>query len=195
LLRPFFPGNLSIVGDYANLLSYSLSFSIGWFMRKKCLERVSKNWKTFLILGIIAYFGLCIIFLNGLNGDLLFIKQLSVLKPVSGFTTEIILFNVWTGLYCWSWILFWVGFGNRFFNKESNVFTFLSKHSFTFYILHNIPVTIIAFYLLHSTISPYLKWIIVTIGAFVLLIMYFLIVHNSLLYKLRCYLKTQTKRE
>lgn len=169
LLRPFFPGNLSIVGDYANLLSYSLSFSIGWLMRKKFLETVSRNWKKFLVLGIIAYIGLCSTFLNGLKGEFLFIKQLSVLKTGSGFKLEIIFFNVWTGFYCWSWILFCIGFGNRFLNKESKVFSFLSKYSFTFFVLHNIPVTIIAFYILHLNINPYLKWVLVTVGSFVLL--------------------------
>jgi glucans biosynthesis protein C len=181
LLRPFFPGNLMIAGDYANLMSYALSFICGWIVavKKEYLEYISGKSRYFFFSGISGYIALCIIFFLDLSDKIDFLKQLSVVKAIAGFKPEIVAFSALTGLYAWSWILFWTGFGYKKMNHETRLLNFSSRYSFTAYIWHIVPITVIAFLIFPLKINAYIKWTIVSGIAFAVIAI-LLIILNSI---------------
>ena len=181
LLRPLFPGNLMVVGDYANLLSYTLSFVYGWFtaVNRKHQEYISDKSGVFLFAGVSGYIGLCIIFFLGLEGKIDFLNQLSVVKTIAGFKPEIVLFNALTGLYAWSWILFWIGFGYKKLNQETQLLKFSSRYSFTVYIWHIVPITLTAYMLYMLKLNAYIKWGAVTGISFAVIALFLIIINKA----------------
>lgn len=147
LLRPFFPGSLTLIMDWANDIVF-LSFYIFGFVYasdKKIQERVSRLAGisgVFVIIVPIIYIVMDYLFL--INGKWI---------PYSN--------TIWVatkGFYECSAIIFFVWLAKKYLNRKSVVLSYLSKGSFTYYFLHYIPVSMFTYLLINLDIKIYIKY-------------------------------------
>lgn len=150
LLRPFFPGSLMLVKDWANDIVY-LSFYIFGFVYasdEKIQERVAK---LASISGVLA-----------ITVPILYIIMDYIFLTKGKWPpNSTILWAATKGFYeCYA-IIFFVWMGRKYLNRKSLVLGYLSKGSFTYYLFHYIPVSMFTYYLIKLDINVYIKYLLV----------------------------------
>lgn len=162
LLRPFFPGSLTLVMDWANDIVF-LSFYIFGFVyasNKKIQERVSR---------LAGFSGVLVITVP----ILYIVMDYIFLTKGKWIPNSTIYWAATKGFYECSAIIFFVWMGRKYLNKKSFVLSYLSKGSFTFYLLHYIPVSMFTYYLIKLDINIYIKYLLVLLLSYLFIfIMY-----------------------
>jgi glucans biosynthesis protein C len=160
-LRPGWPGLVNLYNDWANFLLYIGFFFLGYIfiLQAGAVNIVSKNW-------IITFFMATVTVVT-----IFYLETYSPLKP--GYNKGYMAMKGLYGLNRYLWVMFFIGFGNRFFTQTGRVLTYVSTFSFPLYIIHFVPVTAFTYFLLPLSISIYIKLtIVVVLSLFVCFISY-----------------------
>jgi len=120
------------------------------------LRALDRDWKIFRVLAII---GLLVFF--GLHGA----KVLSF-----RYTPGYIAFEFFRGINSWIWVLFLVGWARGRLDFGGRFLDYAREAALPYYVLHHTPVMLLALLLLHVQIPIGLKWLIIFVGAFLIVV-------------------------
>jgi hypothetical protein len=168
ILRPFFPGSLTLIMDWANDIVYLSLYIFGFVYAsdKKIQERVSK------LAGISGIFAITVPILYMIM-DYLFLTEG---KWVPNST---ILWASTKGFYECCAIIFFVWVGKKYLNRKSSILSYLSKGSFAYYLLHYIPVSMFTYYSINLDINIYIKYLFVILMSYLFIfVIYEIFVRN-----------------
>jgi peptidoglycan/LPS O-acetylase OafA/YrhL len=150
LLRPFFHGSQTLIGDWANDIVYLSMFLFGYLYAAD--DRIQNKVKEYFnVSKIFGLFSLALIlFLNyewAVNG--------------SSAAYLMVLWGLAKGFYECSAIIFLLCIGKKYLNKGSRQLKYLSKASFPIYIIHFLPLTFFTLLFMRIKLNVYLKYTIV----------------------------------
>ena len=152
ILRPFFPGPQTLMGDWANDIVYLSIFLYGFVYAsdkgiQQRVSRLAKPSKTIFFVLAAAY---------------VLIEYLIMLNEARFEWLKIVL-DVSKGLYECAAIIYLLWLGNRYMNKKSAVLSFLNKASFPIYLIHFVPVSMFTYLFIEKQINVYIKYLLVVI--------------------------------
>lgn len=168
LLRPFFPGKQILIMDWANDIVYLSMFIFGYVFASNCelQKRINCLIKVSMCLVI-----LCISIFT-------YIYYMWIVHA----SKAIYLILIWAfvkGIYECSAIILLLVIGKKYLNKKSFVLNYLNKASFTYYLMHLLPVTVFTFLLVKMDLNIYLKYLLlITLSYVFVFIIYELIVRR-----------------
>lgn len=137
-LSPIYPTTHDLINDWANHAHRFMIFLIGLFVAKDAgfWRAVDKVWMYAPVLAIAAWITLQ----NGQDIS----GRLGQFLP----GTSLRFFFSYIGiLYAWSCMLTLLGFGQRFFNRESPLLRYLTGAIFCYYVLHQTIIVVAGYYL------------------------------------------------
>jgi Predicted acyltransferases len=156
VLRPFFHGSQTFIGDWANDIVYLSMFLFGYFYAAddRIQNKVKEYFNASKIIGLFSF--AIILFLN--------------CEWAVNASNAVYLMVVWgiaKGFYECSAIIFLLCIAKKYLNKDSRQLRFLSKASFPIYIFHFLPLTFFTLLFMSTKLTVYLKYIIVVALSFV----------------------------
>ena len=152
LLRPFYPGPQTLIGDWANDVVYLSVFIFGFIFASdiKIQERVSR-------LANISKVILCVLVAAYI------IIEYFIMTDESSFSYLEIFLDMSKGLYECSAIIFLLWLGKKYLNKRSSVLNYLNKASFTVYMIHFVPVSMFTYVFIRTELNVYIKYLLVVL--------------------------------
>jgi len=153
LLRPGWPGSLTLINDWA-IFTVSFSFFLAGYIVgtvPELLLAIEKHRLAVLILGVAA-----------------FLARLGTYRVVpvpDGYNTANIIAQGFRGLAAYGLVLAAVGYGQRYLNSESHTLGVARDLSFPLYILHYVPLTVAVYLLLNSGLSIWTRWILAVVAS------------------------------
>lgn len=173
LLRPFYPGPQTLIGDWANDVTYFSIFIFGFVFASdiKIQERISRLTnisKPILSVLIVIYIIIYLLMAKE--------AKFSYLKIVSDTSR---------GVYECSAIIFLIWLGKKYFNKKSSVLNYLNKASFTIYIIHFVPVSMFTYLFINIDMNVYIKYLLVVLFAYLSVFVFYELFVQRLFYLLR----------
>ena len=155
-LRWKFPGLQNLVADWANFLTYTTLFIYGFLLmsHQSFMDAVGRHWKGALICGILMNTVITTLYMTGIKpgeGDVLFYATLMVFRA----------FNMWC------WMIGLLGLGKRFLNSEIKFLSYGREAALPFYILHQLAIVIIGFFVVSLSLSAGVKYIIIISTSFI----------------------------
>ncbi|MCP5465322.1 MAG: acyltransferase family protein [Thermotogae bacterium] len=156
LLRPGWPGFQNLYNDWANFFMYFILFVYGYIfaMNSKFISNIEKNIKfSFLVA-----FSIFVFEIVASNFILIEWKYNFLAVFYAGLRMTEIYF----------WILFFIGIFKKYMNFTNKYLSYLSRASFAVYIIHFLPVTLIAYALSETEMSSYIKFLIVVIPSYII---------------------------
>lgn len=183
VLRPFFPGYQNLIMDWANFTVYLSFFLIGFIMGQEgdLLSVLALNWK---ISGVLA----------GLSTVInIIIKRTEYFQNTN--YTVIVLLSFLSGVAAYTWVMFFVGIGKRYFNRTNKYLSNFSKSAFALYIFHYMILTILILFLIKTSLNHYIMFMITCVTTYLLfLILYELIFKRVKILRYICGLKIERNR-
>lgn len=167
-LRWLFPESHDFIFDWAVILHFLLIFIFGYFIisDSRFEISISRNKGLALILGvIIAIFSLTFdtiryISLTSNSGS--FNEFFD--NPVILIITYLIGMTIWSfGVWCW--LIAILGYARKYLNKPSPFISYASKISLPFYILHQMVIIIIGFYVIQWNTTILVKYLVISTAA------------------------------
>jgi hypothetical protein len=181
-LRRIFPGNYSIINDWAQIFSYFVLFIYGFlivgdirfeksFSRNKTLALVLAVITSFLVLVILIYS-----FIVSNNSSINKTND----TAMSDFIGNAIFWTLFS--FCgWCWLITFFGYGRNYLTKKYSLISHLNEIALPFYILHHTAIIIIGFYVLQWGTTVLGKYLIITSSAlFITLLLCELIKTNNI---------------
>lgn len=155
-LRPFFPGKQILIMDWANDIVYISVFIFGFVFASstEIQNRIRSLFKGSLCL-VIASIAIFIYIYY----------QWTVQGESAVYLT--IIWAFLKGVYECSAIIVMIVIGQRYLNKKSTALGYLSKASFTYYIMHMLPVAMMSYLLVTTNLNIYLKYLLTILSAYV----------------------------
>ena len=158
LLRPFFPGKQIIVGDWANDIVYLSIFVFGFIYASDTaiqhrLVRLIKPSIAIVMLSIVSFMALY--------------YSLTVYELKADYS-----YFLWAfikGLFECAGIILFVSLGSKYFNKKSAALSYLGKASFTYYLMHLLPVSAFTYLFIGVNMNIYVKYLIVVVLSYAFL--------------------------
>lgn len=143
-LRPHYPGFQNLINDWANFLVYLSFFLFGYIMGQsnRLLLKISEKIKLFLSLSLLS--SVAYMYFNNSTYSL----------ADNMYVVEVLLAAL-RGFAAYSWVMFFIGLGQRFFNKKSILLGKLSRTSFGLYVFHYTILTVINSFLLKTSLNHY----------------------------------------
>ena len=137
-LSPLYPTTHNLISDWAHHAHRFMIFLLGFFVAKdaRFWHSVNRVWKFMPILAVAAF--------------LLLLNRQDIENWARQFMSDTLLrlfFSYVMVSYAWSCILTLLGFGQRFFNRESPLLRYLTGAIFCYYVLHQ-TITVVAGYYL-----------------------------------------------
>ena len=150
ILRPISSGTQTIIGDWANDVIYSSMFVFGFVYASnlQIQERVRSLLKYATIVLLIGTPLLMIIYYM--------FNQLSSAMNLYGLLWLII-----RGAYECSAIIVLLEVGIKYLNRKSALLSYLNKASFTYYLIHFLPVSVFSYFLVTTKLNVYIKYLLV----------------------------------
>lgn len=158
LLRPFYPGKQILVMDWANDIIYLSVFIFGFAFASdtKIQERLSDFINISKVLVIV-----CIV-------TFIYIDiQWTVYSSNAAYLS--LMWAFIKGIYECSAIILLIGLGRKYFNKKSQTLSYLSKASFSLYIIHFLPVSAFTYFTTRAgfNVNVYLKYLLVIVSSYI----------------------------
>lgn len=155
LLRPFYPGFQSFIGDWANVTVHSSFFILGFIMARspEIFDVITRKIKLFLIPAICS--------------TILYLICKRALFDGETYNQLLILSSLW-GIAAYTWVLSLIGLFRKYRNKNTQLLKYLSKTSFSLYLFHYLILSILNYFLLKTNLPHYLIWISTTIGTYLI---------------------------
>jgi surface polysaccharide O-acyltransferase-like enzyme len=174
-LRGIWPGYVfDIVHDGANVIYFLTFFIYGFllFADTRFQIAIDRQWK-------IAF-------------ALAFILELTRLWGPLEYTLHWIRQSV----SAWCWIMAFLGFGHTYLNSRNKLLQYASEASLPFYVLHNLLITIIAFFVVKWPVALWTQILLISLASLVgTLVVYELLVRRSNLTRILFGLKPRAKAQ
>jgi surface polysaccharide O-acyltransferase-like enzyme len=158
-LRAIWPGYLfNIVNDWANVIYFITFFVYGFvlFSYERFQKSIDRYWKLAFALVVLL--------------------ELTRLLDLKGYAVHWIIQSVTT----WCWLIAILGFGHRYLNFRHPWLSYASEASLPFYILHNLLITVIAFYVVRGLSATWDQILTINFAALIgTLIVYDLLVRRT----------------
>ncbi len=156
ILRPISSGTQTIIGDWANDVIYSSMFVFGFVYASnlQIQERVRSLLKYATIVLLIGTPLLMIIYYM--------FNQLSSAMNLYGLLWLII-----RGAYECSAIIVLLEVGRKYLNRKSALLSYLNKASFTYYLIHFLPVSVFSYFLVTTKLNVYIKYLLVVVLSYI----------------------------
>lgn len=154
LVEPFFDITHALIDDWFNFSFSLVLFFYGFLLISlgDTFWQSLKNIKTkALYIGIVTFLGQVFIWLYLEDGYIVHFSE-ALLKVTN----------------IWSWILVLFAYAAEYFNKESQLLVYCNRAVYPFYILHQTVTIGIAFYLVHLEWGLFSKFVVLTLGTFLL---------------------------
>jgi peptidoglycan/LPS O-acetylase OafA/YrhL len=147
--------------SWADLAFYGVVFLIGALFAgdERFLESCRRHTWVCLVLGVLAWVG-----------EGFFISELRY--PYPGFETfsgHYLLFQAIMGVGSWSWMVFLLGLGARYFNVDSRVRAYASEAVLPFYLLHQTVILVVGWWIIPLEWPVLVSFPVITIASFVLI--------------------------
>ncbi|MFD3259537.1 acyltransferase family protein [Paenibacillus lentus] len=155
LLRPFFFGQQNFVLDWANNIVYFSVFIFGFIFASD--DRLQQ--RVFQLAGASKILFVILMLLY------IMIEYLHMTQGAMGKY----LMPVWIltkGIYECAAVIFFVTLGKKFFDRASPILRYLNQASFTYYLVHFIPISFLSYYLAAKDIHIYVKYLIVVLFSY-----------------------------
>lgn len=169
-LRGIFPNGLqNLVYDWANFLVYLILFIYGFFLfsHQNFLAVIDRSWKIALILAISVNSVQTILSLNGVFDGIGAYSPLWFVWVISATFT----------MGCW--LVFFLGFGKRFLDKGGKILDYLRDGALPYYILHQVVIIFLGFYILQWNIGVFSQFIIILVlSLFITLLIYDILIRR-----------------
>ncbi len=155
-LRAPFPGYQS----WADFFTWLIIFVYGFILLadNHFTIAIQKQSKIALIVAIISLSTMFIANFAGVLGSW---------DSIHSYTPGYVLYQLLRSIVTWSWLIFTLYFGMRFFNFRNKVIDYTNEAVLPFYWLHYPVIVIIAFYTIPWGINMGLKYLFVTTAALV----------------------------
>ncbi len=161
-LRPFFPGTLNLVSDWANFIVYLSVFIFGFIFAYDGGIQEKFAGLTKIATTLVA---VLVPVLTGLYYCWVVLRSSS---PFVGFA-----WVVSKAVYQCAMIVFVMGLGKKFLNKNNSIYAYLNKASFSYYFWHYLPVTILILIFIPLKMPLYLKFFAIVILSYGFLFLFY----------------------
>jgi len=173
-LMPFFQGQFILIGDWANDVVYLSFFIFGYvFASEKEIEEK-----------VYTYFNISI-FLIPICLSVLFYTYW--MWSIEGSTDKYLTF-LWVctkGIYECAAIMFLLSIGKKYLNKKSSLLSYLNRASFTYYLMHYVPVSLFTYVFIKKDINVYLKYTMTVILSYIFIAVFYEFFIRKLMNSLR----------
>jgi len=158
-LRVVFPE----YNDWADFVYWLIYFIYGYmiFSHEKFKEAIIRHSKASLIIGILCLSYIIALLLLGYDVKWFIYPTYSV---------ESIIYLVIYSLLTWSWVIFILSIGFKFFNFENKFLKYSSEAVLPFYLLHQPIILLIGYFVIQWNLSIIEKFFIISITSFILII-------------------------
>jgi glucans biosynthesis protein C len=152
-LRPAWPSTHTLIGDWANLVTYFLVFVLGYVLYSDetfgaAIERQRRS-----ALGLAA----------GAAATLLLIRQTgTAVEP--GYTAAYLTWVAWKVVNAWLWIVAIMGYARRYMNRGGGAVRAANEAVYPFYILHQTVTVAIAYHLIDWPAPVPVKFVVIAAG-------------------------------
>lgn len=176
-LRPYYPGFQNLVDDWANFILYLFLFILGFLIghSSKILNILVKKNRGFFMISLIS----SIIYIY-LNYSRKYLVNWVGNRDLSDYLFNVIMSNI-RAVATYSWVMFFVGFGKRFLNRDNIYLRRLGRSSFGLYIFHYSILTVLNTYLISLEVAHYIIFIISTISTYLIYYLFYKSVIKNLL--------------
>jgi surface polysaccharide O-acyltransferase-like enzyme len=154
-LRPFFHGDQTVIGDWANDAVYLVTFVCGYVYASdmRIREKLRSYGRPAALVSAIALAALfyCNILWQSFGSDAVYLTVIWVLAK---------------GFYECAGIVFLLTVGEKYLNRDTRLAASLADASFTVYIFHFLPVTFFTLLFSRTGLSIYLQYPLVLLCSF-----------------------------
>ena len=152
-LRIKWPGNLTLINDWANFWYYLALYLLGFLysQHQSFARAVADKFPVSLTLAVSATL-------------IIFYIDLSKLSIIWSYNPKTLLVLMLHGINTWFWLLALIGLGSKRFNFNNRFLKYANDACFPYYILHYLPVTIIGYYIVNRHLPVGIKFGIVNIS-------------------------------
>lgn len=152
-LTPHFPTTHDLVNDWANHAHRFTIFLLGYFAAKNRIfwQTIDKSWRP--ALALVVLINLFRLYMRAYHWD--FYVMLHDDTPVMPVVIV---------LYAWSFIVFLLGFAQRYLNAPSKALTYLTGAVFCYYILHQTIIVAAGYFLTSLELGAMTEFLLVTIA-------------------------------
>jgi len=154
LLRIKWPGNLTLINDWANFFYYLALYLLGFLYSQN--QGFSKAVTENLLVSILLAVSTSIIILY------IDLSQIDIIWDYNPRTLMILILH---GINTWFWMLALLGLGSRWLNFKNRFLTYAKDACFPYYILHYLPVTIIGYHIVNRNLPVALKFGLVSLSS------------------------------
>jgi len=151
-LKPRFPSTHALINDWFNIINYCTMFFYGFLlmMLKDALwKNVTKNRRLYLMSGIVSFALLLFLWIG-----------------IDNFSGKGELSDTVQAINVWAWILAIIGYAATYLNKQSRALSYANEAVYPFYILHQIVILALGYYLKNVEMCLFTKFSIMVIGTF-----------------------------
>jgi hypothetical protein len=161
-LRVKWPGNQTLINDWANFLYYLGLYLLGFLysQHQSFAQAVTERFPVSLTLALSAAL-------------IIFYIDLTKVNIIWSYNLKTLMVLMLHGINTWFWLLALIGLGSKRFNFSNRFIKYANDACFPYYILHYLPVTILGYYIVNQHLPVSVKFGIVTLSSILItLILY-----------------------
>jgi len=150
IIRPLFHGAHGLISIWSSLVFYLLLVFMGFClaMNEKVMDNIERYKLFSLALGAMLSVAIWI------------------WPEIDGRAFSPRLYHAYITFMTFAWMYAILGHGKAFFNMKSKFYSYLNDASFPFYILHYLPVTLLAFFMAGVSVNVWAKYVIIVLGSY-----------------------------
>lgn len=166
-LRVKWPGNLTLVNDWANFLYYLALYLLGFLysQHQSFAKAVTEKIPFSMTLAVSTTL-------------IIFYIDFAKVNIIWSYNPKTLLVLMLHGINTWFWLLALIGLGSKRFNFSNSFLKYATDACFPYYILHYLPVTIIGYYIVNQHLPVVIKFGIVTLASILITIVLYEILFN-----------------
>lgn len=159
-LRVKWPGNQTLINDWANFLYYLALYLLGFLysQHQSFAKAVMGKFPVSLTMAVSTTL-------------IIFYIDLSEVNIIWSYNPKTLLVLMLHGINTWFWLLALIGLGSKRFSFSNRFLKYANDACFPYYILHYLPVTIIGYYIVNQHLPVGIKFGIVTLASILITIL------------------------
>jgi peptidoglycan/LPS O-acetylase OafA/YrhL len=155
-LRPFFNGMQTLIGDWANDVVYLSMFIFGYVFASEAEIREK----------IGEYFRLSVFLAAACLAVFFYTYWMWTVEEADGMYLAI-LWMFAKGIYECAAIILLIGLGKKYLNKRSPALDYLNGSSFTYYLIHFVPVSLFTYVFIGTELNVYLRYLLTVVLSYI----------------------------
>ncbi len=160
ILGPLFSGENDLINDWDHFLYYFTFFIFGYILcsRDDFWHAIDRNKLLALLLAIPL--SLIEMYLAGLD-----------LKTGNPYSLLNMLFTCAWCFIAWCWIIAFLGYARKFLSFSNKFLQYANEAVLPFYILHQMVIIIVGYFVIQCQMNVYLKYLIVILSSFAIIML------------------------